>query len=161
MKLSADGRGISPAKRYLIMKSFMEALQRQGSLNEMYQINMAAMELQRQIEEHTASDGACNLQELKLLLERKMVELRKIGSAMEDVAYAKQAEGRVEEAHWDQDCQMKVDAMEALIAQGGCDELAAVLAAAPQWRGSSSSQCAPGVTAQDPSECTTTALGEK
>ncbi len=162
MKLSADGREISAARRYQVMKIFMPILEREDGLKEMFRINMEIDELLRQMKEHEQreSDGACNLQELKLLLERKFVELRKTSNAMEAVEYDRLAEDRVEEAYWDKDCQRKADAMDKWIADGGCDELAAVLAA-PQWRGSCSSQFAPGVTARDPSECTKTALDEE
>ena len=137
-------------------------LEREDVLKEMFRINMEMEELGRQIKGHeqSESDGACNLQELKLLLARKFVELRKAFNAGEAVEEARLAEDRVEEAYWDEDCQWKADAMDKWIADGGCDELAAVLAA-PQWRGSSSSQFAPGVTAQDPAECTKTAHGEE
>ena len=145
------------------MKRLMAILEREDVKKEMFRINMEIRELRGQIKmvrATTGSYGARSLQELEILLNRKIVELHKTYNAGEAVKEARLAEDRVEEAYWDEDCQRKADAMEEWIADGGCDELAAVLAA-PQWRGSSSSQFAPGVTAQDPAECTKTAHGEE
>ena len=141
MKLTADGRGISAAARYRVMKRFMAILAREDVKKEMFRINMEIRELQRQIKE----DQACNLQEAEPLLERKITELQKTFNAGEAVEEERLAEDRVEEAYWDQDYQGKADAMDKWAAEGGFEELAAVLAA-PQWRGSSSSQFALGVT---------------